>query len=161
MTAFVKQCHQLYHIDKQCTITEIHYSKYTDGIGYEDKIDTFTTKTNCEFNYGMGSVRYERFLDTMVVKTIETVRKMVLIALDNALCENRNIHSLIRIMNSIKILDPTFLPPIINKTCSWQKKLVKEICKDILPNVIETSTNQVTLDRLFRTLQLIESDTIN
>ena len=78
MTAFVKQCHQLYHIDKQCTITEIHYSKYTDGIGYEDKIDTFTTKTNCEFNYGMGSARYERFLDTMVVKTIETVRKMVL-----------------------------------------------------------------------------------
>jgi len=60
-----------------------------------------------------------------------------------------------------KNLDPTFLPPIINKTCSWQKKLVKEICKDILPEVIETSTNQVTLDRLFRTLQLIESDTIN
>lgn len=161
MTSFVKQCYQLYHIDEKCTVTEIHYSKYTDGIGYEDKIDSFKTKTNCEFNYGMGSVRYERFLDTMVVKTIETVRKMVLIALDNALCENKNIHSLIRIMNSIKILDPTFLPPIINKTCSWQKKLVKEICSDILPNVIETSTNQVTLDRLFRTLQLIESDTIN
>jgi len=76
-------------------ITEIHYSKYTDGIGYEDKIDSFKTKTNCEFNYGMVSVRYERFLDTTVVKTIETMRKMVLIALDNALCENRNIHSLI------------------------------------------------------------------
>jgi len=84
-----------------------------------------------------------------------------LIALDSALCENRNIHSLIRIMNSIKILDPTFVPPIINKTCSWQKKLVKNICMDILPNIIETSTNKVTLDRLFRTLQLIESDTLN
>lgn len=160
MTAFVKQCHQLYHIDKKCTITEIHYSKYIEGIGYEDKIDTFNTKTHCEFDYGSGSVRYERFLDTMVVKTIETVRKMVLIALDNALCENRNIHSLIRIMNSIKILDPTFIPPVINKACSWQKKLVKEICMDILPSVIQTSTNQVSLDRLFRTLQLIESDTI-
>ena len=117
MTAFVKQCHQLYHIDKKCTITEIHYSKYIEGIGYEDKIDTFDTKTHCEFNYGSGSVRYERFLDTMVVKTIETMRKMVLIALDNALCENRKIHSLIRIMNSIKILDPTFIPPVINKAC--------------------------------------------
>ena len=160
MTAFVKQCQQLYHIDKKCTVTEIHYSKYVEGIGYEDKIDTFNTKTKCEFNYGSGCVRYERFLDTMVVKTIETVRKMVLIALDNALCENRNIHSLIRIMNSIKILDPTFIPPIINKKRSWQKKLVKEICMDILPSVIQTSTNQVSLDRLFRTLQLIESDTI-
>ena len=150
MTAFVKQCHQLYHVDEKCTVTEIHYSKYTDGIGYEDKIDSFTTKTNCEFNYGMGSARYERFLDTMVVKTIETVRKMVLIALDNALCENRNIHSLIRIMNSIKILDPTFLPPIINKTCSWQKKLVKEICKDILPEVIETvSYTHLTLPTIY------------
>ena len=39
-------------------------------------------------------------------------------------------------------------------------KLVKEICMDVLPNVIQTSKNQVTLDRLFRTLQLIESDTI-
>ena len=63
-------------------------------------------------------------------------------------------------MNSIKILDPTFIPPIINKTRSWQKKLVKEICMDILPSLIQTSKNQVTLDRLFRTLQLIESDTI-
>jgi len=161
MTAFVNQCYQIYDIDKMCPITEIHYSKYIDGVGYEDKIDTFMTKTTCEFIYGKGSARYDRFLDTMVVKTIETVRKMALIALDNALCENRNIHSLIRIMNSIKILDPTFSPPIINKTCSWQKKLVKEICKDILPDVIETSTNQLTLDRLFRTLQLIESDTIN
>ena len=161
MTAFVKQCHQLYHIDKKCTVTEIYYSKYIDGIGYEDKIDTFTTKTNCVFDYGKGSVRYERFLDTMVVKTIETIRKMVLIALDSALCENRNIHSLIRIMNSIKILDPTFVPPIINKTCSWQKKLVKEICKDILPSIIETSTNKASHVRLFRTLQLIESDTLN
>ena len=62
-------------------------------------------------------------------------------------------------MNSIKILDPTFSPPYINKKCSWQKKLVREICLDILPDVIKTSTNKLKLEKLFRTLQLIESKT--
>ena len=58
MTAFVKQCRELYHIDIECTVTEIHYSKYVEGIGYEDKIDTFNIKSPCEFIYGSGSVMY-------------------------------------------------------------------------------------------------------
>jgi len=161
MTAFVKQCHQLYHIDKKRIITEILYSKYKEGTGYETIIDTFDTTTDCEFNQGVRCVRYDRFLDTMITKTIETRRKMVLIALDNALCENKNIHSLIRIMNSIKILDRTFIPPLINKTCSWQKKLVKDICTNTLPHIVETSTSDLRLEKIFRTLQLIESDTIH
>jgi len=158
MTAFLKHCHQLYDIDKNRMVTEIHYSKYIEGKGYEDMVDTFDTISKCEFNQTKGSVRYERFLDTMVIKTIETTRKMVLIALDSALCENKNIHSLIRIMRSIQIIDPTFIPPNINKSCSWQKKLVRNICKDVFPEVIETSTNKFNLEKLFRTLQLIESD---
>lgn len=161
MTAFVKQCHQLYHIDKKRIITEILYLKYKEGTGYETIIDTFDTTTYCEFNQGVRCVRYDRFLDTMINKTIETRRKMVLIALDNALCENKNIHSLIRIMNSIKILDRTFIPPLINKMCSWQKKLVKDICTNTLPLIVETSTSDSRLEKIFRTLQLIESDTIH
>ena len=47
MTAFVKQCHQLYHIDKKRIITEILYSKYKEGTGYETIIDTFDTTTEC------------------------------------------------------------------------------------------------------------------
>jgi hypothetical protein len=161
MTAFVKQCHQLYHMDKNRMIIEIYYSKYKNGVGYEELMDTFDTTSKCEFNLGKGTVRYERFLDTMIDKTIETVRKMTLIALDNALCENKNINSLIRIMNSIKILDPSFTPPNINRKCGWQKTLVKNICLDIIPSVVQSSTNQNKLDKLFRTLQLIESDRVN
>ena len=161
MTAFVQQCHQLYHIDKKRIVTEILYSKYKEGTGYETILDTFDTTTECEFNQGVRCVRYDRFLDTMITKTIETRRKMVLIALDNALCENKNIHSLIRIMNSIKILDRTFIPPLINKTSSWQKKLVKDICANTLPRIVETSTSDSRLEKIFRTLQLIESDTIH
>tara|TARA_B100001142_G_scaffold205140_1_gene203521 strand:+ start:1367 stop:1855 length:489 start_codon:yes stop_codon:yes gene_type:complete len=161
MTAFVNQCHQIFYIDENKTFVEIYYSKYKEGKGYENLVDTFDTATTCDFNYNDKSlVRYERFLDTMVIKTIETIHKMVLIELDNVLLENKNINSLIRIMNSIKILDPTFSPPYINKKCSWQKKLVREICLDILPDVIKTSTNKFKLEKLFRTLQLIESKTI-
>ena len=94
----------------------------------------------------------------MVNKTTETQRKCVLVQLDNILLENKNIYSLVRIMNAVKILDPTFIPPLINTTCSWQKRMVKDFCLTTFPKIIEKSTNNYRLNRLFRVLQLIEED---
>jgi hypothetical protein len=71
---------------------------------------------------------------------------------------NRNIYSLIRIMNTVKIIDPTFIPPIINVTCSWQKRMVREFCLTTLPIIVNDATNQYKLQRLFRVLQLIEEE---
>ena len=101
-------------------------------------------------------MKYEDFLDIMIEKTIETMRKMVLIELDNVMLENKNINLFIRIMNTIKILDPTFIPPVINKMCSWQKRYVIETCKKTLPQIIKTSTSKYRLNKMFKILKLIE-----
>ena len=97
----------------------------------------------------------------MILKTTEVRRKMALVELENALCENNNTRSIVRIMNAVKILDPTFSPPVINMKCSWQKKLAKSICVEQLPHIIETSTSDLRLEKFFRVLQLIESESLH
>ncbi len=160
MTSFIKSAHQFIDVDGNSDIIEIIYTKYIEGYGYEDFTDIFKSSFvgNQTSFLPIKSVRYEQFLDTMVNKTTETQRKCVLVQLDNILLENKNIYSLVRIMNAVKILDPTFIPPLINTTCSWQKRMVKDFCLTTFPKIIEKSTNNYRLNRLFRVLQLIEED---
>ena len=155
MTSFVKSAKVF---EKHIRIKTVRYIAGEGYVDTTDLIETLPIGSWEQINSAYDSLRYEQFLDTMVHKTIETRRKMALIGLENALCENKNIRSLIRIMHSVKILDPTFTPPIINMICSWQKRLVYEICVNELPKVINTSTNEIRLERFFRTMQLIESE---
>jgi len=162
MTSFVKSAISTFDMEQKCDVIAIKYVKYTRGIGYENKEDIFKTTpigTWKTIESISDTLRYEQFLDSMIHKTIETRRKMALIGLENALCENNNTRSLVRIANSIKILDPTFTPPHINMICSWQKKLIRDICENQIPYIIETSTSELRLEKFFRVLQLIESET--
>lgn len=157
MPSFVKEAHVFR--DNQCV--EIKYTRYIDGQGYRDFAECFEAAPIggwSDIKSTRECMRYERFLDTMVEKTIETRRVMASIELENVLCENKNIKSLLRILNSIKILDPTFVPPIINTRCAWQKRLVTHVCIHIIPNIIETCTNEKRLDTFFIVLRLIESE---
>lgn len=159
MTSFVKTARVSHDIEQDTHIIEVEYVKYTNGIGYENMKDTLNTTpigTWTSLQSISDTLRYEQFLDAMVHKTIETRRKMALIELENALCENNNTRSIVRIVNAIKILDPTFSPPVINMQCMWQKKFLKDMCRDQLPYVINTCTNDHRLDKFFRVLQLIE-----
>tara|TARA_B100001758_G_C18248402_1_gene524450 strand:- start:112 stop:603 length:492 start_codon:yes stop_codon:yes gene_type:complete len=159
MTAFVKTCQQFVDIDSNNYIIEVNYTKYTEGIGIRSYTDEIKTKLlgNTDFlDFKNDIMKYEDFLDIMIEKTIETMRKMVLIELDNVMLENKNINLFIRIMNTIKILDPTFIPPVINKMCSWQKRYVIETCKKTLPQIIKTSTSKYRLNKMFKILKLIE-----
>ena len=159
MTAFVKTCQQFVDIDSNNYIIEVNYTKYTEGIGIRSYTDEIKTKLlgNADFlDFKNDIMKYEYFLDIMIEKTIETMRKMVLIELDNVMLENKNINLFIRIMNTIKILDPTFIPPVINKMCSWQKRYVIETCKKTLPQIIKTSTSKYRLNKMFKILKLIE-----
>ncbi len=163
MAYFINYCRQIVYLDKDQDLVELSYSKYIEGFGYEKFTDYFKTKIIGTSNEIViqgtkRSVRYEQFLDTMLEKTTETRRKMVLVQLGNVLLENKNVHSLIRIMNTVKILDSTFVPPFINVTCSWQKRMVKEFCLLTFPKVIESSVSDHKLDLTFRVLQLIESE---
>ena len=165
MTSFIKSATQLIQIDENETIVEIKYDKYIEGFGFETFADYFKTTLSGSSNHfsvsnnnEQKSITYEQSLDTMVNKTTDTRRKMVSVQLENVLCENKNTRSMIRIMNTVKILDPTFIPPYINVTCSWQKRMVREFCLTTFPKVIDSCTSDHRLDLGFRVLQLIESE---
>jgi hypothetical protein len=164
MTSFVKSARVAHDVETDTQIIEINYVKYTNGIGYENKQDIFETTpigTWSEIQSISDSLRYEQFLDTMVQKTTETRRKMALVELESVLCENNNTRSIIRTMNAIKILDPTFSPPVINMKCSWQKKFVKDMCIHQMPEIIKSCTSELRLEKLFRVLQLIEAESLH
>jgi hypothetical protein len=164
MTSFVKSALVTIDIETGKTLVQIDYVKYTNGIGYENKQDLLETTpigTWTEIKSISDTLRYEQFLDTMVHKTTETRRKMALVELESVLCENNNTRSIVRTMNAIKILDPTFSPPVINMRCSWQKRFIKDICTQQMPEIINTCTSELRLEKLFRVLQLIEAESLH
>ena len=108
MTSFVRSAKQIINIDDNKTEVEIKYDKYLEGFGYETFVDHFNTNligsTNIYTVHKSGkSLRYEQFLNTMVNNTTETLRRCVSIQLENVLFENRNIFSLISILNSSSV----------------------------------------------------------
>ena len=164
MTSFVKTARVSHDIDSDSQIIDIEYVKYTKGIGYENKKDIFQTTpigTWTTIQSISDTLRYEQFLDTMIHKTTETRRKMALVELESALCENNNTRSVVRIMNAVKILDPTFSPPVINMHCAWQKRFIKDMCEQHMPHIIQTCTNELRLEKFFRVLQLIEVESLH
>lgn len=164
MTSFVKSALVTTDIETGKTLVQIDYVKYTNGIGYENKRDLLETTpigTWTEIKSISDTLRYEQFLDTMVHKTTETRRKMALVELESVLCENNNTRSIVRTMNAIKILDPTFSPPVINMRCSWQKRFIKDMCTQQMPEIINTCTSDLRLEKLFRVLQLIEAESLH
>jgi hypothetical protein len=162
MPSYVKEAHVFTdnRTNKKCV--EFKYTRYVEGDGYRNYAASFAASPIggwSDINSSHESIRYELFLDTMVEKTLTTRRVMALTQLENVMCENVNTQSHSRIMNSVKILDPTFIPPIINMQCSWQKKLVRSMCHITLPYVIENCTNEKRLDTFFIVMRLIESET--
>jgi hypothetical protein len=138
---------------------EVKYSRYIEGKGYLDIPGYFETDTIDGWNFLKpkdGEDRYDDFLNTRIEKTITTRRQLALIELDNVLCSNYNVYSLIRIMNTIKIIDPTFIPPFINPKCAWQKRYIRDLCIKTFPEVIHECRNNYRLDTLFNVLQMIE-----
>jgi len=161
MPSFLKEAHVFTDTHTGKEYVELKYTRYIVGDGYRNFTECFDARPIggwTDIKSSRESMRYEQFLDTMVEKTITTRRVMALIELDNVLCENKNIHSLLRIMNTVRILDPTFTPPFINTTCGWQKRLVRSMCLNTLPHVIESCTDEKRLERMFNVMRLIESE---
>jgi len=164
MPSFVKTARVSHDVESGSNIVEVEYTKYECGIGYISKRDVFDTTPIgnwTEIRSITDTLRYEQFLDTMVNKTTEIRRKMALVELETSMCENNNTRSIVRIMNAVKILDPTFSPPVINMRCSWQKNFIKQMCLEQLPIIIDTCVNDLRLEKFFRVLQLIEVESLH
>jgi hypothetical protein len=158
MPSFIREANAF--VDKTNTPhVELKYSCYIEGEGYVNRTECFSTKPIGKwetFKSRRESFKYTDFLETKVHKTLQIRRRLIELQLDNVLCENNNIFSMLRIMNCIKILDPTFIPPVINVKCSWQKKFVKYMVTDVLTSVANGCKNEYRLERLYSTLLKIE-----
>jgi hypothetical protein len=158
MPSFIREANSF--VDKTNTPhVELKYTRYIQGMGYVNLAECFSTKPigNWKtFESKRGSLKYSEFLETKVHKTLEIRRRLIELQLDDVLCENNNIFSIIRVANCIKILDPTFILPVINVRCSWQKKFMKYMATDTLISVANGCKNEYRLERLYLTLIKIE-----
>lgn len=158
MPSFLKEANAF--VDKTNTPQiEVKYTTYVEGYGYVNCAECFATKPIGDWTSFVSkrrSFNYTEFLGTMVHKTLDIRRRMIELQVDNVLCENYNIFSIIRIMNCIKILDPTFIPPVINVKCSWQKQFTRYMASTLLTRVANSCKNEFRLERLYSTLTKIE-----
>jgi len=159
MSSFLKRALVVHDIESDLAYVEINYLKYVPGRGYIDFVDYINTKPRGDWTEIVSrkqSIQYESFLETMVEPTHETRVKMATIALENILYGIADIKTYIRVMNAVKIIDPTFTPPFINKKSAWQRKYAEDFCREVLPDVIERTMSTKNLLRLFNVLKLIE-----
>jgi hypothetical protein len=135
---------------------EITRAKFTPGIGYQNKMDYIYSAprgdwTEIKFRPN-ENVSYSNFLNTMVFKNLEVSRKLAKLELERVL--DLNVYD-INLLNAIRILDPTFIPPVINTKCQWQNDLLTDIITKSSICVISTCRNRYRLERYFNALRAL------
>jgi hypothetical protein len=154
--AYVCRATYKFDVQSQTDAVEIEFTEYSKKKGwrtYVDLVETYPEGDWTEINFGPDNyVPYEDFLNTMVHKNVGVCRKIAKLSLDNV--STKNPRRLFRIMNAIKILDPTFQPPIINTDCAWQLNLLRDIALDTSYQVIATCINKKRLKRYFKVSRL-------
>ncbi len=160
MTSFLKSAKSIYDVDSELQYVEIVYEKYVRGKGYDTYIDYINTEPLADWTClksSKQSIPYEKFLDTMVKKTLEVRQKMAELVLENILAEKQTINTLIRVAHTSKILDPTFQPPRINVKSAWQRDFIVQFCEYTLPDLIQQTISESRLEYFFNVVRSIES----
>ena len=154
---YVHRAQYYYNIISETDVVEILYSKYTADGKWTEFTDYFNSTwpvgdwKSLDFTKYGDFPEYKHFLNTMVHKDIEIARKIAYVSLDEAICDSKDF---IKMMNCIKILDNTFVPPVLNKNCKWQMELLDTIVHSSF-NIIDKCRNKSRLDRYFKVFQLL------
>ena len=139
MPSFIRDATHVHDIDADLDYVEITYKKqnrtYTDYINTEP---LGWTRISCTANY-------YRFLDAMVVKTVEVLQRMAELALEDILHDEHEPRLWVRLMHAVRILDPTFQPPRIDMESAWQVEFIAESCKKYIPTAIYTCISKKRL----------------
>lgn len=158
MTSFLKSARAVHDVESDLAYIEIYYDKYTRTNGYT----SFTDYLNAEplgdwlqIQSEGKDIQYDKFLDTMVSKTIEVQQRLAELALDTVLMTDIDDRTYIRIAHAIKILDPTFQPPRVNRESAWQMVFIKKFCKKTLPEAIQICMSQSRLTHFFNILRIL------
>lgn len=154
MTSFLKSAKAVHDVESDLAYIEIQYDK-----GYK----TFTDYINAEplgdwlhIQSEERDIRYDKFLETMVSKTLEVRQRLSELALDNVLVTDQDDRTYIRIAHAVKIIDPTFQPPRVNMESAWQMEFIKKFCKKSLPEAIQTCMSVSRLTHFFNILCVLQ-----
>ena len=140
-------------------VYEIVYDRYIRNKGYSTFTDYLNTEPFADWvslESGNHSIVYEKFLDTMVKKTLEVRQRMAELSLESFLTYDQDIRKYVRVAHAVKILDPTFQPPRINMESAWQVEFIKKFCKKSIIDSIQECKKKSRLKYFFNVLKLIE-----
>lgn len=159
MACYVREARYIYCVEEGSHVIEITVEKFIPGIGMKQHCEwlyhTSPTGNWTNISFEPNQTKYESFLDCMVKKNLDIRRRLCKLALDShdIMIPTQKIK--IRLMNAIKILDPTFEPPLINRKCGWQNELLNEIYRNTSMRVIATCINEYRLERYFSLVRTI------
>jgi hypothetical protein len=159
MTSFIKSAKSIHDVESDLAYVEITYERYKKGKGYATYTDYINTEPLADWVYlesSKQSIPYEKFLDTMVKKTLEVRQRMAELSFDNVLVYEQTERTWVRIAHAMKILDPTFQPPRVNMESAWQMECVRMMCKYYIPHAIQSCTKRSRLEYFFNVLRIIE-----
>lgn len=159
MTSFIKSAKYVHDVESDLAYVEIVYERYMKGKGYDTYTDYINTEPLADWTClesEKQSIPYEKFLDSMVNKTLEVRQRMAELVLENVLSYEQNDRVYVRIAHAMKILDPTFQPPRVNMESAWQMEIIKKLCKKYVPHAIQNCTNTSRLEYFFNVLRIIE-----
>jgi len=159
MTSFLKSAKYVFDVESDLSYVEIVYDRYTRGQGYSTFTDYLNTDPLADWmalESGNHSIPYEKFLDTMVKKTLEVRQRMAELSLEDFLSHDQDIRTYIRVAHAVRILDPTFQPPRINMESAWQVEFIKKMCEEVIIDAIQDCTKKSRLKYFFNVLKLIE-----
>ena len=159
MTSFLSSAKHIHDVDSDLSYVEIIYERYTRKHGYQtytDYINTVPLTDWVSLESRKRSIPYDKFLDTMVEKTLEVWQRMNELYLEKIMSYEQSETTYIRMAHATKILDPSFQPPYVNMKSAWQTEFITRFCKKDLPKVIQTCTNKDRLEYFFNVMRKIE-----
>jgi hypothetical protein len=159
MTSFLKSAKYVHDVDSDLSYVEIIYDRYTKESGYTTYTDYINTEPLADWTYLQSqkmSIQYNKFLDTMVKKTLEVWRRLAELSLENIFAFDQENTVYIRIAHAVKILYPTFQPPYVNMDSAWQMDFIKKFCKKQLTHAIHECKSMSRLSYFVKVLRIIE-----
>lgn len=148
MTVYIDSASHAWDIDSRSDIITCHTQKFVPGIGWTKTVHYLYNRPNgnwTDVQFEHRSMIFHEFLNSFVVQDVQVMRRKCKLVIDS-LNDNEQFYTVVKLL---KIVDPTFTPPVINRKCKWQNDLVRDIATRNAFYVTETCMNFVRLKKFY------------
>ena len=161
MTSYIHNVKFVHDVEVDLEYAEIQYEKYNPKTKEYEKYTDYLNTTplftsNNSVSFVNKTVEYRKFLDSMVVQTLEVKQRLAQLSLDSILSWEQESRVYTRLAQSTKIIAPSFQPPVIDMRFAWQVDFIKYFCMNCMQEIIENCTNYSRLDYFTSVLRCIE-----